>query len=149
MRFEAAQPPRSPVAMRRIARWLLALVILFFCAACQDKSEGVRSANVPLDAVFVFGPKVGWWQGCTVSASGQPVHCRIWNQGGKILEDEEFLPSDEGPPPTLDELKIAPDPPFEGPDRICLTNKRILLPKSRFEELKKIYQLESKPATPR
>ena len=136
---------KLPLPVIFLSRWLPGLVILLICAACEHKSEHVRPANVPPDAVFVIGPKIGWWQQCTANTGSQPVHCRIWNQVGKVLEDEEFLPYDEGPPPTVNELKIAPDPPFAGPDRIFLTNNRILLPKSRFAELKKFVDwLESK-----
>ena len=126
---------KSPLPVIFLSRWLPVLVILFICAACEE--EHLRPANVPADAVFVSGSKAGWWQHCTGSANDQPVHCSIWNKGGKVLEDEEFLPYDEGPPPTLNELKLDPEAPFAGPDRIFLTNNRIILPKSRFAELKR------------
>jgi len=67
---------------------------------------------------------------------------------GGVLEDEAFLPYDGGVAPTVDELKIASNPSFAGPDRIFLTNDRILLPESRFVELKRFVDwLEDKSPT--
>ena len=135
--------------MRTKIRWLVVLALLAACFACSCGSKVVRPANVPADAVFVLGAKVGWWQECTASVGGQPVHCRIWNQGGLILEDEAFLPYDGGAPPKAQDLKIDPNPPFSGPDRIYLTNGRILLPESRYNELKRFVDgLEGKPVQP-
>ena len=67
-----------------------------------------------------------------------------------MLVDEEFLPYDGGPPPTAEELKIASDTTFPGPDRIFLSNNRVLLPQSRFDELKKFVDwLNGKSEQPR
>jgi len=128
------------------------VTVALLLSACGHKSDVVRPENVPADAVFVRGAKIGWWQQCTPGSSGQPVHCRIWGGPNStlILVDEEFLPYDGGPPPTADELKIAPDPTFPGPDRIILTNNRYLLPQSRFDELKKFVDwLNGKSDQPR
>ena len=134
--------------MRTIFRCLTVAVVLLLCFACSQKSGEVRPKNVPADAVFVRGAKIGWWQQCIVT-NGQPVHCRVWNQEGLVLEDEGFLPYDGGPPPTAEELKIASNPAFAGPDRIFLINNRVLLPQSRFDELKKFVDwLEGKSARP-
>src|SRR5579859_6149111 len=119
------------------SRGLGLAVAFLLCFACGRRSEVVRPAEVPSDATYVAGGKVGgWWQQCTSAKAGQAVHCRIWNGAGLVLVDEEFLPYDGGAPPTADELKIAPDPTFPGPDRIFLSNSRVLLPRSRFDELK-------------
>lgn len=112
----------------------LALALLL--TACGHKAEVVRPNGVPADAVFVRGAKIGWWQQCTAGSSGKPVHCQIWGGTGGVLVDEEFLPYDGGPPPTAGELKIATAPTIPGPDRVVLSNKRVLLPESRFGELK-------------
>ena len=131
-------------------RCLAVVVALLLCFACGNKSDAVRPKNVPSDAVFIRGAKIGWCQQCTTTNDGQPVHCRIWNQSGLVLEDEEFLPYDGGPPPTTEELEIASNPNFAGPDRIFLSNNRVLLPRSRFDELKKFVDcLEGKSAQPR
>jgi hypothetical protein len=136
--------------MRIIFRCLVAVALLL-SFSCGHRSEVVRPADVPLAAIYVAGGKVGgWWQQCTLANLGQAVHCRIWNGAGLILVDEEFLPYDGGPPPTAEELKIASDPTFPGPDRIFLTNSRVLLPQSRFDELRKFVDwLNGKSDQPR
>ena len=125
-------------------------VLLFVSGGCSRKSSVVRPANVPSEATYVAGAKVGWWQQCEPATGGQPVHCRIWNGAGLNLVDEGFLPYDGGPPPKAEELKISSDPTFPGPDRICLSNGRVLLPQSRFDELKKFVDwLNGKRGQPR
>jgi hypothetical protein len=124
-------------------------VALLLCFACARESAVVRPEGVPPDATYVAGGKVGgWWQQCT--AVNQTVHCRIWNGAGLVLEDEEFLPYDSGALPIADELKISPEPTFPGPDRIFLSNNRVLLPESRFDELKRfVDRLNGKSDQPR
>jgi hypothetical protein len=114
-------------------------VMLLLCFACTRKSEVVRPERVPSDATYVAGGKLGgWWQECTSVTPGQSVHCRIWNGAGRVLEDEDFLPYDGGTAPAADTLRISTDPSVPGgPDRVFLSNGRILLPRSRFDELKK------------
>ena len=124
--------------MRAIFLYLSAAVALFLCFSCGSGDEVIRPPDVTPEATCVLGAKgVCWWQHCRVTTAGQPVHCRIWNKAGLILEDESFLPYDGGAAPTADELKIPADPKFSGPDRIFLANGRVLLPSSRFDELKK------------
>ena len=118
------------------AALFLGAVSLLFCSACTRRPDAVRPDGVSVDAVFVSGAKHGWWQQCTPAKTGQAVHCRIWNGEGLILEDEDFLPYDGESTVAAEELKISPDSTFPGPDRILLTNGRILLPRSRFDELK-------------
>jgi hypothetical protein len=127
---------------------LLCAFVFLFSTAC---TRMVRPQGVSVDAVFVSGGKSGgWWQECTPSKAGQAVRCRIWNGAGLSLEDEGFLPYDGGIAPAAEELKIARDSAFSGPDRIFLTNGRILLPRSRFDELKVFVDwLEGKRGTPR
>jgi hypothetical protein len=107
----------------------LALALIWAFSGC---TRMVRPEGVSADAVFLSGGKVGWWQECTPAKVGHTVHCRIWNGAGLTLEDEDFLPYDGGLAPTAEELKIARDPVFPGPDRIFLANGRILLPRSRL-----------------
>jgi hypothetical protein len=100
----------------------------------------------------VWGSKVGWWEQCAGASESQTVRCRIWNEAGLVLEDEEFLPYDGGASPSAEDLKISGNPAFPGPDRIFLTNSRVLLPRSRFDELKKFVDIDSlngKAAQPR
>jgi hypothetical protein len=128
----------------------IVVAFLVFLACCR-KSEVVRPAEVPPEATYVAGGKVGgWWQQCSPGAAGKAVHCRIWNAGGLVLADEEFLPYDGGAPPSAEELRISAAPTFPGPDRIYLTNSRVLLPGSRFDQLKKFVDwLNGKGAQPR
>jgi hypothetical protein len=137
--------------MRIIFRYFGVAVALLLCFACGRRSDVVRPAEVPSDATYVAGGKVGgWWQQCSAATGGQPVHCRIWNGAGLILVDEEFLPYDGGAPPAAEELMISADPTFPGPDRIILKNGRVLLPRSRFDELKKFVDwLNGKRSAPR
>ena len=128
----------------------LCTVPLLFWVACTHRSGPARPGNVSVDAVFVAGTKVGWWQECTPTRAGEAVHCRIWNGTGLLLEDEDFLPCDKGSTVGPNELTISPDPVFPGPDRVFLTNGRIPLPSSRFEELTIFVDwLKGKRDTPR
>jgi hypothetical protein len=130
-------------------KWLVGVLFLL-CAACAQNPEANRPKDVASDAVFVRGAKIGWWQKCAASENGQPVQCTIWNGAGSVLETGAFLPYDGGAPPTTEELKIDSDPTFPGPDRIVLRNGRILLPSSRFPELKKFVDwLKGKTSSPR
>ena len=112
------------------------VVPLLLGFACTDKPGPARPGSVSLNAVLFAGMKVGWWQECAATGTGHAVHCRIWNGAGLLLEDEDFLPYDGEPIVEATELTISPDPVFPGPDRVFLTGGRILLPRSRFEELK-------------
>jgi hypothetical protein len=137
--------------MKLAFRGLGVPVALLFCFGCGRDSGLLRPDGVPVKAVFVNGSKgVGWWQQCAPATGGQFLHCRIWNREGLVLEDEEFLPYDGGTSPTIDELRIPSDTTFAGPDRIYLSNGRVLLPRSRFDELKKfVDSLNGKAGTPR
>ena len=91
-------------------------------------------ATVPKTAFLVpNGVSGGWYQACDLDA--QRDHCRIWNFGGKILYDEEFVPYDSGPPVAANELRIVDR--NSGPDRVTLQNGRILIPKSREADLRR------------
>ena len=126
-------------------------IAFLLCLACGRKSDVVRPAEVPTSAIYVAGGKAGgWWQLCTSASAGKSVHCRIWNGAGLLLVDENFLPYDGGAQPTPDELKIPNETTFPGPDRIFLANGRVLLPQSRFDELKIFVDwLEGKRSSPR
>lgn len=91
--------------------------------------------NVPKAAFLVPNFSGGWYQACTFNAEGQQNHCRIWNFGGQILYDEEFVPCDSGPPVATNQLRIVDR--NSGPDRVTLQNGRILIPRSREADLRK------------
>jgi hypothetical protein len=113
----------------------VSFLIGLLLAGCKESPPPDRPQGVLLDAVYVPGGKIGgWWQQCRHAGPAQAVHCRIWNGHGLLLEDDDFIPYDGGPPPTQNELKIESD--SSTPQLITLTNKRILLPQSRYEELK-------------
>lgn len=123
---------------------LLIGVVFFFmlqCTGCYWSNQPVyleyrRPANVPLDAVLVQLAKGGVWQRCeAVSTTGQ-TRCQIFTWKGGLLYDEIFLPYDQGPTPEAPDLKIPSYVPAVGSDWVCLQNGRILLPMSRFDELK-------------
>jgi hypothetical protein len=116
-----------------MATVLLAIV----SCGCMGEWPPARPSVVARDAVAVAGSKTVWWQHCTVAEADGAAHCRIRNAGGLVLYDEIFLPYDGPTQLTNAELTIAREPTFPGPDRIWLSNGRVLLPKSRFEDLKK------------
>jgi len=64
--------------------------------------------------------------------------------------DDDFFPYDGRAGPSAEQLSISTNPTFPGPDRVFLSNGRILLPRSRFDELKKFVDwLEGKATQPR
>jgi len=113
------------------------MLLAVVSCGCVGERPPARPSVVAADAVAVAGSKTVWWQQCTVAEADGSARCRIWNAGGLVLYDEIFLPYDERAQLTKAELTIAPEPTFPGPDRIWLSNGRVLLPKSRFEDLKK------------
>ena len=87
-------------------------------------------------AVRVEGAKTGYWQLCRLDANRR-VHCTVWNDAGKVLKDETYLPLDEGPAPTENDLRIRGGEVCSGgPYQVCLTNGRVMLPESQFDQLK-------------
>ena len=87
-------------------------------------------------AIRVEGAKTGYWQICRLDSEGR-VHCTVWNDAGKVLKDETYLPLDEGPPPPESDLRIRGGKVCSGgPYQVCLTNGRIMLPESQFDQLK-------------
>lgn len=99
--------------------------------------EHRRPANVPDDAALVDQPKGGLWQRCVAEKEGNANRCQIYNWGGALLYDEVFLPYDGGGAVNQVDIKIPRYAPLSGPDRVCLQNGRILIPKSRYDEVKR------------
>lgn len=99
--------------------------------------EHRRPGNVPEDAALVDQPKSGLWQRCVLDTGANANRCQIYNWGGGVLYDEVFLPYDGGNAVVQADLKISRYAPLSGPDRVCLANGRILIPKSRYDEIKR------------
>lgn len=95
-----------------------------------------RPTNVAANAVLVQLAKGGVWQRCWVDSATRKNRCQIFNWKGGLLYDETFLPYDQGSTVGLSDLRIPKYVPAVGPDWVCLENGRILLPESRFEQLK-------------
>ncbi len=126
--------------MRQLV-FAVALVLMLQSTACNWSDQPVllehrRPTNVPWDAVLVQLAKGGVWQRCEVASSAGKIRCQIFNWKGGLLYDEIFLPYDQGPAVPASDLKIPPYVPAVGPDWVCLRNGRILLPTSRFDQLK-------------
>lgn len=110
------------------------LLTAFAVVLLVDCGHPRRPPNVPAASTFVEGAKTGWWQHC--ESSGAAIHCAIWNKVGDVLLDEEFLPLDGGAIPSRDSMALRSGGPCTGVYQVCLSNGRILLPRSRFHELK-------------
>ena len=112
---------------------VLASAVWLLCTACSKRE---RPANVSADATWVEGGKFGYWQMCQLTID-ENTHCTVWNEGGEILLDEKFLPIDEKARPAASELQQLRDGgPCTGPYQVCLSDGRILVPASRFADLK-------------
>ena len=121
------------VAIVVIASLLVAVQVIMPMVH-ENALEYRRPNNVPKTAIYT-GPAVGWWQLCSYDASTQSDHCKIWNYGGLVLVDEDFVPYDAGRAPTDDGLRIDPDQ--GNPYMVTLRNGRILIPKSRESEMRR------------
>ena len=119
----------------------VAFLLMLQCTACNWSDQPVllahrRPANIPSDAVLVQLAKGGVWQRCETTSTTGKTRCQIFNWKGGLLYDEIFLPYDQGSALSESDLKIPPYLPTVGPDWVCLQNGRILLPTSRFHQLK-------------
>ena len=131
--FKPSTWGREPLVLAGVV-----VIGLLLCSACTERADAIRPEGVPREATYVAGGKVGgWWQMCAPDVAGRGPHCSIWNRVGTKLWDEEFLPYDQGSLPAPDEIKIPTDGWLAGADRVCLETRRVLFPKSRFEELKR------------
>ena len=89
----------------------------------------------------------GWWQHCAYDSERNVNSCNIWNRGGLILAEGEFVAYDRGGPAKTDELLISDAE--SGPDRVSLQNGRILIPKAREAEMRRFVDwLKGKRQTP-
>lgn len=117
------------------------VLLMLHCTACNWSDQPVfldnrRPASVPADAVLVQLAKGGVWQRCELEATTGKNRCQIFNWKGGLMYDEIFLPYDGGTALGTSDLRIPRYVPAVGPDWVCLENGRILLPASRFEQLK-------------
>jgi hypothetical protein len=108
------------------------ITALLCCLGC---SEPDRPLAVTPGAVRIEGAKTGYWQICGIGQDAR-VHCKVWNDAAVVLKDEIYLSLDEGAAPQEADLRIRPGDICSGPYQVCLTNGRILLPESQFEQLK-------------
>ncbi len=112
---------------------VLLFSVLLACSAC---SPPTLPTGVAADSAWVESVKGGYWQRCEVS-SPDGVRCTIWNAKGIVLVDEAFRPIDGGPLPTAAMLAhLRTGGPCTGAYQVCLSDGRILLPISRYDEMK-------------
>jgi hypothetical protein len=100
--------------------------------------------SVPAGAVEIpmVGKSHGW---ALCSMEGDQTHCRVFNQKGKAITDDVFLPFDGGAAPAAADLMIEPS--GTSPDYVRLKNRRLLLPRTNFAENKKFAQRMLEPPT--
>ena len=113
------------------------IFLIFVVTACRLTQR--RPDGVPSDSVWVPTPKGGLWQVCEqpVQASIQ-VRCSIYNSGGKILSEEDYVAVDRmsvGP-----KVVIDPTANLVGTQWINIKAGRILVPVSRATELRRFLE---------
>lgn len=118
-------------------------VISLLETACHK--QPMPPLNVNAAATFISGSKAGWWQYCESKGERTYPHCIIWNLRGAVLYDERFFPYDQRGYVSATELRIDSSNPSGGPSEIALSNGRILLPESRFSELKQFLDVVRSP----
>jgi hypothetical protein len=132
-----------------LRRFTLACVASCFAILGCKTTLPKRPNNVPHDSTYVVGANVGWWEHCSYEPAQDVDHCQIFNFGGTVLSDEIFLPYDGGRAAHQSELRIVSNSNITGPQYVCLSNGRILIPKSDFENQKRaidslVHSLSSK-----
>ncbi len=128
--------------MSRVLRLGLPVLLALIACSCNLSDQPVflkyrRPANVPSDATLVDQPKGGLWQHCIFEPETNTDRCQIYNWRGGLLYDEAFLAYDGAGAVAQVDLKIPGYAALSGPDRVCLANGRILIPRSRYEEVKR------------
>ena len=88
----------------------------------------------------MIGKSHGW---AMCSMEGGQTRCRVFNQKGKAITDDVFLPFDGGAPPDAADLMIEPS--GTSPDYVRLKNRRQLLPRTNFAEHKEFAERVLEP----
>jgi hypothetical protein len=104
-------------------------------AACGDFPSDIppRPANIPKDAVQLFGGKTCWYVKCSYRPEGNT--CQMFNAGGTLLWDERYLPYDGGLPVAENDLQI--DAKKSMISELRLKNGRILISERGFDGFKR------------
>ena len=139
------------LGVSRVFRWLrgsaqhvlVCVVLVAVVLACaqlvmpmvdRDARERSRPKNVPKSAVYTGGVR-GWWQHCIYDPAHRADDCQVWNAGGLILYEDEFVAYDGGSAATSDQLDILGDNSM--PQTIRLRNGRILVRKGDEGEMRR------------
>lgn len=112
------------------------LCVLFVALLCGCASQEQRPAEVPASAVRIPSVKRSIWQQCTYDQSTDTDQCTIYGSDGRALERGVFVPYDGGSAVRGPDLRISDGGKLSGLDRIHLENGRILIPKSREQDLR-------------
>jgi hypothetical protein len=96
-----------------------------------------RPPNVPNTATPVSMPWGYDWNDCWFDSSQSVSHCQIFNKNGDVLYDDVFLPYEGNGPTSADALKIRRNQGAGGEEWIYLENGTILIPRSRYDKIKK------------
>lgn len=123
--------------LKRLCQSVLSWIISASLCTSLNGCKPARPSDVPDDATWISGGKTDWWAKCSYDRNQGLDKCQTFNAGGRIIEDETYLPYDGGKPAPPSELVIDPSARLAGPYIICLKNGRILLPKSDFVSQKK------------
>jgi hypothetical protein len=120
----------------RTVRLALILGVLMAIAAQATAPYRLAAArqhhwpkNVPATAFLVPHWSGGWYQACDFNAASNANHCRIWNFGGEVLYDEQFVLCGGGSAVRPEDLTIVDR--ASGPDRVTLQSGKTLIPLSR------------------
>lgn len=118
------------------------LVLVFGGCGC---SPPPRPPGVDPDSTWVESVKGGYWQRCGLTTR-EGLRCTIWNQDGTVLVDEPFRSIDGGWATDAAALRrLRTSGPCTGAYQVCLADGRVLLPVSRFEEMKAFIEGRIRP----
>ena len=123
------------MSLRTVSVGVCATAVALTLLSCSDSK---RPDGVPSSAVRVESAKTFYWKACEALAGGK-VHCTIWNGGGTVLMNENFVPQDGGPTPT--DLHVL-ERPCASPYSVCLADGPILVPESMFDRMRMLRKTE-------
>jgi hypothetical protein len=93
----------------------------------------MRPLNADPGSVYVETVKTGYWQYCRFDAVRNVNRCKVVNERGDVLFDEEYRPYDGGAPVPQQDLVIVPG---KYDKAITFRNGRLLLPNSQYDLIK-------------